>query len=189
MHRTSVFVYLSAVVLLVALVSELLGFHVVRSWFLLGWSVLLLAVVVGLFAHPMRGPAWGLFVGFWGGVAVVALIVVQILAVTGVLTGLSYSDWAAGPLAMIGVWILVASGSGFGAEGFPRWVDALGLLTAAGFIAISIGTWAGAPDVMRAAGVVTAIAYVLWSIGLGWVLWVMEPGSHRFGGLAVQPAL
>ena len=45
--------------------------------------MLLLPVAIGLFRHPMRVPAWGVFVGFWGVVAVLWLIVVQIFAVAG----------------------------------------------------------------------------------------------------------
>lgn len=175
MRWTSVFTYGSAVALLAALASQLLGWPAVRAWFLLVWAVLLLPVVIGLFKHPMRWPAWGLFVGFWGAVGAVFLIVLQILALSDVLRGLAYGAWTAWPLAMLGLWILVASALGFGGEGFPRVVDGLGILTGAGLLAISIGTWVGGADAARVAAVVTVPAYCLWVFGLGLVFWRLAP--------------
>lgn len=170
---TSFFTYLSAVALLGAAVSHLAGWTEVRDWFLLGWAVLLLPVAMGLFRHPMRVPAWGVFVGFWGTVAVLWLIVVQVLAVAAALFGEAYREWAAWPVALVGIWFLVASGLGFGAERFPRWVDVLGLLAGAGLLATSATTWLGASaDAVRAVGFVAAVAYCLWAIGLGLVFWV-----------------
>src|SRR2546426_9585696 len=149
MRWPSVFIYLSAIALLVAVVSQLLGWTGGRAWFLLFWTVLLLATVIALFAHPMRRPAWGVFIGFWGAVATVMLVVLQVLAVWGVLNGSAYTEWTACPLAVIAIWILVASLSGFGAEPFGPLIDALGVLTGAAFLAISISTWVGLPEVMR----------------------------------------
>ena len=190
MRWTSVLTYLSAASLLGAVISQLAGWTSVRGWFLLAWAVLLLPVAIGLFSHPMRGPAWGLFVGFWGVVGALWLIVLQILAVAGVLGGEAYRDWAAWPLALLGLWFLVASSLGFGAERFPRWVDGLGLLAGAGLLAISVSTWMDASDdVTRAAGLVAAIAYCLWAIGLGWVSWGTQHVTHRFGSLSAERAV
>jgi hypothetical protein len=184
----SILTYLSAVALLGAAVSQLAGWPSVRVWFLLAWAVLLLPVTIGLFRHPMRVPAWGVFVGFWGVVGVLWLIVVQILAVAGTLGGEVYREWAAWPLAVVGIWFLVASGLGFGAERFPRWVDLLGLLAGAGLLAISVSTWIGASnDAIRAVGLFAAVAYCLWAIGLGWVFWGTRGATDRSRGLATGP--
>jgi len=123
----------------------------------------------------MRWPAWGVFVGFWGGVGAVVLIVVQVFALWDVLHGPAYGAWSAWPLAMVGLWILVASGLGYGGEGFPRVVDGLGILTGAGLLAISIGTWASGADAARVAAGVTVPAYCLWAFGLGTVFWRLTP--------------
>jgi hypothetical protein len=185
----SILTYLSALALLGAAVSQLAGWSSVRGWSLLAWAVLLLPVAIGLFRHPMRVPAWGVFVGFWGVVGVLWLIVVQIFAVAGSLGGEVYREWAAWPLAVGGIWFLVASGLGFGAERFPRWVDLLGLLAGAGLLAISISTWIGASsDAVRAMGLFAAIAYCLWAIGLGWVFWGTRDASHKVPRLATEPA-
>jgi hypothetical protein len=67
---------------------------------------------------PDAGAAFGLFVGFWGLICAVWLIVLQILAVVGVLTGGASDGWTAWPLAPLGIWFLVASSLGLGAEEF-----------------------------------------------------------------------
>ncbi len=95
MRGTSILTYLSAAALLGAAISQLAGLPSVRGWFLLAWAALLLPVALGLFSHPMRTPSWGVFAGFWGVVGVLWLIVVQIAAVTGSLSGQAYRDWAA----------------------------------------------------------------------------------------------
>ena len=185
MRWTSFLVFLSGAALLGAVISQLYGLTDARGWLLLAWTVLLLPVAVALASHPMRAPSWGVFIGFWGVLAAVALIVLQVLALAGVLAGDAYGQATAMPLAVVGIWFIVASGLGFGAEGFPRWVDALGLLTGAGLLAISASTLsASSADLVRAAGQFAAIAYVLWAIGLGWVLWSTQQVSHRFRGLA-----
>src|SRR6476646_618792 len=56
----------SALALLGSLVSQYVGWMAGRDGLLLLWTVLLLAVAITLFMHPMRGPAWDLFVGFCG---------------------------------------------------------------------------------------------------------------------------
>ncbi len=190
MRGTSILTFLSAAALLGAAASQLAGWPFVRGWFLLAWAALLLPVAIGLFSHPMRVPAWGLFVGFWGVVGILWLIVVQIFAVAGSLGGEAYREWAAWPLAVIGIWCLVASVLGLGAERFPRWVDLLGLLAGAGLLAISVSTWIGASsDAVRAVGLVAAVAYCLWAVGLGWVFWGTQDVTHRFRGLATRTAV
>ena len=190
MRWTSVLTYLSAVSLLGAIISQVAGWLSLSDWFLLAWAVLLLPVAIGLFSHPMRGPAWGLFVGFWGLVGALWLIVLQILAVAGMLGGDGFDEWAAWPLAVLGIWFLVASGLGFGAERFPRWVDGLGLLAGAGLLSISGSTWIHASDELtRAAGLFAAIAYCLWAIGLGWMLWGTPHVTHQFRGLSTERAV
>jgi hypothetical protein len=183
MRWTSVLTYLSAASLVGAVISQLAGYPDVRSWFLLAWAVSLVPVTIGLgFCHPMRVPALGLFVGFWGVVGALWLIVLQILAVAGMLSGAAYGAWTAWPLGLVGIWFLVASSLGFGAEQIPRWVDGLGLLTGVGLLAITLGTWMGASNVTRAAGLFAAAAYCLWAIGLGRVLWGTQDITHQFRG-------
>ena len=190
MRWTSFLTFLSAAVLLGAVTSQLTGLASARGWLLLAWTVLLLPVAIGLASHPMRAPAWGLFAGFWGVVGALWLIVLQVLAVAGLLGGDAYGEWAAWPLALMGIWIVVASGLGFGAERFPRWVDALGLLAGAGLLSISVSTWTDSSDqLVRAAGQFAAIAYVLWAIGFGWVLWGTQHVSARFRGLSAKHAV
>ncbi len=186
MRWTSVLTYFSAAVLLGAVISQLAGSPSVRGWFLLAWAALLLPVAIGLFSHPLRGPAWGLFVGFWGVVGVVWLIVLQVFAVAGMLDGEVYREWAAWPLALLGIWILVASSFGFGCQSFPRWVDCLGLLAGAGMLAISISTWIDASQANTWVGLFAAVAYCLWAIGLGWVYWETQDVTHRFLGLSTK---
>src|SRR5438132_7430185 len=175
---SSALALVSALALLGALLSQYAGWIEGRDGLLLLWTVSLLAVAIALFMHPMRGPAWGLFVGFWGTVAVLWLIVLQALAVGGVLYGAAYSGWVAWPLAIIGIWILVASITGFGESPFGPVVDSLGLLTGAALVSISIATWSGAEDLSKTIAAGAAVVYFLWSAGLGWVLWTYErPGQ------------
>jgi len=189
MRWTSALIFGSAAALLGAMVSQLEGASSARGWFLLAWAVLLLPVAISLFSHPMRSPAWGLFVGFWGVVGALWLVVVQILNVAEVLAGDPYHGWAAWPLALLGIWLVVASSLGLGAERFPRWVDALGLLAGAGLLAISLSTWIDSSAATAGtAGIVAAVVYVLWAAGFGWVMWGAQDVTHRFRGLAVQRA-
>jgi hypothetical protein len=184
MRSTSVLTYLSAASLAGAVISQLAGYTSLRGWFLLAWAVSLVPVTIGLaFCHPMRVPALGLFVGFWGLIGAVWLIVLQILAVAGMLGGAAYGGWTAWPLALLGIWFLAASSLGFGAERVPRWVDGLGLLTGVGLISITISTWIGASEVTKAAGLFAAAAYILWAIGLGFVLWATQDITHQFRGV------
>jgi hypothetical protein len=183
MRRTSVLTYLSILALVGTVVSEALGWTQIRGWLLLVWAVLLLPVSIGLFGHPMRVPALGLFVGVIGTVAVVVLAVLQALAIAGVIGG----GWTAWPLEIVGIWFIVASLLGFGAPPFPPVVDFLGVLAGAGFIAIGGATAAEDAAVLRVAGVAAAVAYVLWAAGLGWVFWSMQGAVGRFRGMAVEP--
>jgi hypothetical protein len=172
---SSALALVSALTLLGSLLSQYAGWIEGRDGLLLLWTVLLLAVAITLFMHPMRGPAWGLFVGFWGAVSVIWLIVLQAMAVAGFLHGSAYNEWTAWPLAIIGIWILVASATGFGEPPFGRVIDALGLLTGAGLVSISIATWSGAQDLSKTIAAGAAIAYCLWSVGLAWALWRYQP--------------
>ena len=189
MRWTSFLTFLSGAALAAAVISQLYGQTTIRGWLLLAWTVLLLPVVIGLASHPMRAPSWGVFAGFWGVVGALWLIVLQVLSVAGLLGGDAYGQWAAWPLALVGIWFFVASALGLGAERFPRWVDTLGMLAGAGLIAISVSTWIDSSVAVRAAGQFAAIAYVLWAIGLGWVLWGTQQVSDRFRGLAPKHAV
>jgi hypothetical protein len=184
---SSALALVSALALLGSLLSQYAGWIEGRDGLLLLWTVLLLAVAITLFTHPMRGPAWGLFVGFWGAVAVIWLIVLQALAVAGFLHGSAYSEWVAWPLAIIGIWILVASATGFGEPPFGGVVDALGLLTGAGLVSISIATWSGREDLSKTIAAEAAIAYCLWSVGLAWALWRYQPPREIRRGMASTP--
>jgi hypothetical protein len=145
---------------------------------LLVWTVLLLAVSIRLFAHPMRKPAWGLFVGFWGTVGVLWLIVIQLFNLIGVLNGGAYAGWAAWPIGFIGVWFVVASATGFGAEPFGVGVDILGIVTGALFFGITLATWTSASDFRVAALVVSAVAYAIWVGGLGRAFLELDRGPQ-----------
>jgi hypothetical protein len=180
---SSVLAVISAVALLGSLVSEYAQWTDGRNGLLLLWSVLLVGVAITLFSHPMRGPAWGLFVGFWGTAAVIWLVVLQVLAVTGFLHGSAYSAWVAWPLAIIGLWILVASATGFGESPFGRVVDILGLLTGAGLISISIATWSGAEDVSKTIAAGAAVIYCLWTASLAWALWTYKRPVQNTRGM------
>lgn len=163
--------WVSAVALAAAAVSQLLEWRGARSWFVLAWVILLFVVVTGLLRHPMRWPAWGLFIGFWGAVGALFLVVVQILALADVLRQPAYGAWMAWPLAVVAIWVLVLSGLGWGNGTFPRPVDALGILTAAGLLALSVTYWmAGSEAVLLTAGA-AAVLYSVWALSAGIVFW------------------
>jgi hypothetical protein len=185
---SSALALVSGLALLGSLLSQYVGWIEGRDGLLLLWTVLLLAIAITLFTHPMRGPAWGLFVGFWGAVAVIWLIVLQALAVAGILHGSAYSEWMVWPLAIIGIWIFVASATGFGEPPFGQVVDALGLLTGAGLISISIATWSGTEDLSKTIAMGAAIAYCVWSVGLAWALWRYQPPRETRLGTASTAA-
>jgi hypothetical protein len=187
MRWTSLLTYLSVVALLGAVTSQLAGWNSARDWFLLAWAVLLLPVSIGLASHPMRAPAWGVFVGFWGVVGAIWLIVIQIIVVVGWVSRGAAAEPSAWPLGLLGIWFLVASSLGFGAERFPRWIDVLGMLAGIGLIAISISTWVEVSgDVTRAEGLFAAAAYCLWAAGLGWVFRGTQHVTDRFRGLQMR---
>ena len=183
MRRTSFFTYLSILALAGAVAFEAAGQTQVRDWLLLAWTVLLLPISIGLFGHPMRVPALGLFIGVWGTLAVVVLVVLQALEIAGVL-GAVWKSW---PLEVVGIWFIAASLLGFGARPFPPVVDLLGVLAGAGLIAIGGAAAADDAAVLRAVGVAAAVAYVLWAAALGWVFWSMQTALRTFRGTAVQP--
>ena len=183
MRRTSVLTYLSILALVGAVISEAVGWTDLRTWLLLVWAVLLFPVSIGLLSHPMRAPALGLFVGVCGAVAVVVLIVLQALAIAGVVG----AGWTAWPLAIAGVWFVVASLLGFGANPFPVLVDVLGAVAGAGLLAIGLATVMGDSAVLRAVGVAAAAAYVLWAAGLGRVFWSMQSVPRAFRVTAAEP--
>jgi hypothetical protein len=183
MRRISFLTYLSILALVGAVISEAVGWTDGRGWLLLVWAVLLLPVSIGLLGHPMRAPALGLFTGVLGTVAVVILIVLQALAIAGVLG----AEWTAWPLEVLGIWILIASLLGFGAQPFPPLVDLLGVLAGAGFIAVGAASYAGDSAVLKAAGVAAAVAYILWAAGFGWVFWSIQTPLRSFGAMAVEP--
>jgi hypothetical protein len=170
--------YLSAICLIAALASQYWGSTVARSWLLMVWTVLLLAVSIRLFAHPMRKPAWGLFVGFWGTVGVLWLIVIQLFNLVGILNGGAYSGWAGWPIGFIGVWFVVASATGYGAEPFGAPVDLLGILTGLLFFGVTLATWTSANDIRLALLVVSAVAYAIWIGGLGRAFLELERGPQ-----------
>lgn len=171
--------YLSAIGLLAAVAAQASGSFKARTALLLVWSVLMLAVAIGLCVHPMRRPGWGIFIAFWGVVGVLWLIVIQALALADVLTGAAYTGASSWPLALVGIWFVVASINGFGETPFPSWLDALGGLVGLGLIAISVATWADLSQVRQVAGVFSAVAYTVWVAGLGWILWeVHRPGQQ-----------
>ena len=184
---STVLSYLSVVALLASVGAQVTGAAAARDWFLLAWSVLLLAVAIGLSSHPMEHPAWGLFIGFWGVVGVLWLVVIQAFAVSGVLSGASYTGWSSWPLALIGIWFVVGSANGFGARPFGPIVDSLGVLTGMALLSIAITTWADMPELRSVAGLLAAAAYSVWVVGLGWVLWGLETPVPAHAEIRPQP--
>src|SRR2546430_4319094 len=101
---STVLSYLSVAVLLGAVAAQVAGSTAARDWCLLVWSVLLLAVAIGLSAHPMRRPAGGGFVGFWGVVGGLWLLVMPALAGAGGLESAHYTRAATWALGLICIW-------------------------------------------------------------------------------------
>ena len=188
MRWTSVFVYLSAAVLVAAVVAELADWSAaVVQWLLLAWTVLLLPLARALFKHPMRSPAWGLFLGFWGSLGVITLIVLQSLAVADVLDEPSRTFAESWPLGVFGLWVLVTSLLGTAADldgGVPGPIAWLGALTGAALLTASILVWAGVTQALRPAALVAAAAYVVWTAGLSGVLWGWGRRIHATGTAA-----
>lgn len=184
----SVLSYLSALSLLAAASAQASGSLKARTWFLLAWSVFMLAVSIGLCVHPMRRPGWGIFIAFWGTVGVLWLILIQALAVAGVLTDGAYTGASSWPLALVGIWFVVASANGFGAAPFPAWLDTLGVLTGLGLLAICVATWADLPQVRQAAGLYSVVLYAAWVAGFGRVLWEMHRPDRQMSAPAMVQA-
>src|SRR2546430_11030551 len=88
---STVLSYLSVAALLGAVAAQVAGSTAARDWCLLVWSVLLLAVSIGPSAHPMRGPAWGVFPGFLGVVGGLLLLVVRAPGGAGGLGGAAHT--------------------------------------------------------------------------------------------------
>ena len=181
MRWTSVFVYLSAAVLVAAVVAEVGGWPAAAvQWLLLGWVALLCPLAAALFRSPMRAPAWGLFLGFWGSLSVVALLVLQSLAVAGVLQQPSRTFAESFPLAVFAAWALVTSALGVardGEAGYGVPVAGFGILTGLGLIAASVIAWTGAAGPERPAFFAAAVAYVVWTAGLSGELWGWKSAS------------
>lgn len=181
MRWTSVFVYLSAAALVAAVVAEVGGWPAaVVQWLLLAWVILLSPLAAALFRYPMRAPAWGLFLGFWGSLSVLTLVILQSLAVAGVLQQPSRTFAESFPLAVFAAWVLVTSALGAereGEDGVGVPVAALGVLTGLALIAASVIAWTGAAGPERPAFFAAAVAYVIWAAGLSGELWSWH--SHR----------
>jgi len=192
MRWSSVFSYLSAGVLIAAVVGKLAEWPSASvQWLLLAWAVLLIPVSLVLFRHPMRYPAWGLFLGFWGFLGVITLVVLQSLAVADVLRDPSRGFAEAWPLGVFGIWLAVTS-----LLGTPDRVesDLAGLVTWLGGLAglALLGSWfvtiAGISGAVRPAFFLAAVAYVLWSAALSGEIWNWLPGRRRRPEAAGQTA-
>ena len=103
---------------------------------------------------------------------------IQIFAVADVLHEPAYGAWAAWPLAVIGIWFLVVSLLGFGSDVYPRIVDGLGVLTGVALVAVSITIWTGLDSATRPGATVAAGMFVLYALGLGYVLWGSAPRTQ-----------
>lgn len=183
MRWSSVFSYLSAGVLVAAVVGRLAGWPSASvEWLLLAWAVLLVPIGLVLFRHPMRRPAWGLFLGFWGFLAVITLVVLQSLAVADVLREPSRTFAEAWPIAVFALWLGVTS-----LLGRPDRADAelsgavtwLGAIAGAALLASAIAGIAQAGGAIRPAFFFAAAAYVLWAAALSGEIWAFVPGRRR----------
>lgn len=183
MRWSSVFSYLSSGVLVAAVIGAVAGWPpAFVQWLLLAWALLLLPVGLVLFRHPMRHPAWGLFLGFWGFVAIVTLVVLQSLAVADVLREPSRSFAEAWPLGVFALWLAVTSllGTPDAVEsGLAAPVTWLGGLAGAALLASSITGIAQAHGAIRPAFFAAAVAYVLWAAALSGEIWAWRPGRGR----------
>ena len=180
MRWSIVYAYLSAACLVAAVVGKVAGWPSnAVGWLLLAWTILLLPVARVLFRHPMRYPAWGLFLGFWGALGVITLIVLQSLAVADVLREPSRTFAEAWPLGVFGIWLAVTS-----LLGAPDEVEAalsgplcwLGAASGVTLLASAIVGIAGIHGASRVAGLVSAAAYVLWAAALSGEVWAWKAG-------------
>ncbi|HEX6489061.1 MAG TPA: hypothetical protein VF137_09375 [Candidatus Dormibacteraeota bacterium] len=194
MRWTSAYAYLAAAVLIAAVVGKVTGWPVAAvQWLLLAWAVLLLPLGRLLFRHPMRYPAWGLFLGFWGGLGLITLIVLQSLAVADVLREPARTFAEAWPLGVFAIWLGVTSLLGapdeaeVGLAGLVCW---LGGLTGLALLAAAVVGIAGIDGAVRPAFLVSAIAFVLWAAALSGEVWGWSPGLRRIAApLQAPPAL
>jgi hypothetical protein len=180
---SSVFSYLSAAVLVAAVVGRIAAWPAASvEWLLLAWAILLLPVGLVLFRHPMRYPAWGLFLGFWGFLGVLTLIVLQSLAVADVLREPSRSFAEAWPIAVFAVWLAVTSLLGAPDEvesGLSSAVTWLGALTGLSLLASAITGIAQLHGAIRPAFFFAAVIYVFWAAALSGEIWAFVPGRRR----------
>lgn len=180
---SSVWSYLSAGVLVAAVVGKLAGWSSASvEWLLLAWAVLLVPVALVLFRHPMRNPAWGLFLGFWGFLAVLTLVILQYLALVDVLREPSRTFAEAWPIGVFAIWLGVTSllGRPDGQETeLSAPVTWLGGLAGAALLASAITGIAQAHAAIPAAFFAGAIGYVLWSAALSGEIWSWVPGRRR----------
>ena len=183
MRWSSVFSYLSAGVLVAGVVGKLAGWpSAAVEWLLLAWAILLLPIGLVLFRHPMRKPAWGLFLGFWGFLAVITLIVLQYLAVADVLRQPSRTFAEAWPIGVFALWLGVTSllgrpdGEDTELSGPVTW---LGALAGAALLASAIAGITQAEGAIAPAFLAAAVAYVLWAAALSGEIWAFVPGGRR----------
>ena len=168
--------YLSALLLAAAAAARLLQWPAVaEGWLVLAWTASLAAPAAALFRHPMRAPAWGLFAGFWGSLAILTLVVLQALGLAGVRGGGALVYAASWPLAVFATWLLLTCALGLTTEGdpadMPPLIDALGLLAGAALLTSAALTWLGAAGALRPAFLAAAGAYVVWAVGVSSALW------------------
>ena len=192
MRWSSVFSYLSAGVLIAAVVGKVAGWPSASvAWLLLAWAVLLVPVATVLFRHPMRHPAWGLFLGFWGCLALVTLVVLQSLAVADVLREPSRTFAESWPIGVFAIWLAVTS-----LLGSPDRVEAelsgpvtwLGALAGAALLASAITGIAQAHGAIAPAFLAAAACYVLWAAALSGEIWAWAPVRTRVRTRAAEPA-
>jgi hypothetical protein len=183
MRWSSVFSYLSAGVLVAAVVGQIAQWPAAAvQWLLLAWAILLIPVALVLFRHPMRRPAWGLFLGFWGFLALITLVVLQYLAVADVLRQPSRTFAESWPIGVFAVWLAVTSLLGrpddteTDLSGPVTW---LGALAGAALLASAIIGIAQAHGAIEPAFFVAAVAYVLWAAALSGEIWAFVPGRRR----------
>lgn len=194
MRWTASLIYVSALLLVAATVGRLFGWTgALEAWLLLLWTVSLLPVAYALYRHPMRTPAWGLFIGFWGSLAILLLIVFQALGVASVMRGSTLTYAESWPLAVIALWILLTSLLGLALSGderdMPPLIDAGGILTGAALFAGSFAIWISWGAAIRPLFLLTAIAYVLWTVGMTSAIWDWgRPAPRRQAAAEPEPA-
>jgi hypothetical protein len=174
-RRTAVLVYASALLLVVAVIGRVFDWAALpEQWALFLWTVSLAPVGAVLLRHPMRRPALGLFVAFWGALAVLTLIVLQAIALTGRL-GSAQTVAESWPLAVFGLWVLSACAFGFSLgdepDGVPAPVDGLGIVAGGLLILASATVWTSSATAVRPTFLAAACAYVLWTVAATSSIW------------------